>query len=120
MKMRKLFVTCFVLTGLLACKPQSSSIDIAFLNQTTNEFDFVEITFGENTCSAGVLIPTAPSVTMDYRYPITPEAKVRWKRSDGVVKIKEVALKGVVPPKTTGRITFSIHEDSVTVTFKPK
>lgn len=117
MTIRSLLI-CLLLTMLLACKQQSNtSIDIAFRNQTTNELDFVEASFGENTCSSGVLIPNALSVTIGYRYQITQVARVRWKATNGVVKIKEVTVNGIVPPRTSGRMTFSIHEDRVVVTF---
>lgn len=119
--MKRLLVTCLLLTTLFACKLQSNtSIDIAFLNETTNDLDFAEITFGENTCSAWGLVPNALAVTLDYRYPIVEEAKVRWKSAEGVVKIKELTLKGIVPPNSSGRITFAIKEDRVAATFTKK
>ena len=73
---------------------------------------------GDYRCTVGVIGTGATKTSIDWRYPITTNAVVRWRDSRQMKNERTVSLVGLYDPKVRGILTFSIGRTNVAVHFE--
>ena len=94
-------------------------IDVRVQNSSGTNFDQVEVRFGKNKVSNGLLGNGFHKTHLYYQYPITSNATVVWFIGTNVWQTNVNVLKAY-DLKKNGLLTFDIQTNEVAVTFKPR
>lgn len=113
----------FVLSVLallwVGCATSShSEVDAVMVNQSSRDLSNAEVVFGTNRCPVGTLARTATASYLFYRAPITDHANVRWWEKEHDQRSEVLDLRGIYPKDGRGRLTFTISDSGVKVSYR--
>ncbi len=98
----------------IASKPE---VNVSVENKSSRDIENVRARFGEYACSWGNVGRTFKAIYGLYPHPITAETELHWE-VDGQSKIQKLDLREVYPPGKSGRLSFTVYDDSAEVSFR--
>jgi len=123
MKLSAMFVglLCLLLVGcgsgvLAAVKPE---VDVEIVNKSSHDLENAKARFGDHACDWGWVIKTATKGYGFYPHPITARAELHWDESGGH-RVEKLDLSKIYLPGKSGRLTFTVYDGRVEVTFREK
>jgi hypothetical protein len=102
--------------GLAAMKPE---VDAEFINKSSRDLHNTKVYFGERICEWGNVGKTFTAIYLYYPHPITARAELHWDESEGH-RVEKLDLSKIYPAGKSGRLTFTVYDDRVEVTFREK
>ena len=102
--------------GLAAMKPE---VDVEIINQSTHVLGNALARFGAHACEWGNVGKTSTAGFGFYPHPITAETELHWDE-DGKHRVEKIALGKTYPPGKSGRLTFTVYDGRVEVSFRLK
>jgi len=102
--------------GLAAVKPE---IDVEIINRSSRDMEKAKAHFGEYDCGWGWVIKNSTAVYAFYPHPITADVELNWDE-DGKHRVEKLDLSKIYPPGKSGRLTFTVYEGRVEVSFREK
>lgn len=110
-----------ILTG--ACARGSDTfrpqIEVEIVNSSQCDIEDSRVHFGGNECRWGWVSKTARKSYLRYPHPVTPDVELHWNE-DGKHRVEKLDLRKIYPPGKSGRLTFTVHDGRVEVTFREK
>lgn len=94
-------------------------IEVEVVNRSSRDLENTEAHFGENRCRWGIVGKTFSAGYMFYPHPITAKAELHWDEA-GKHRVEHLDLSKTYPPGGSGRLTFTVHDGRVEVTFQPQ
>ena len=115
------WLLCVLLTGcgsngLAAMKPE---VDVEIINQSSHNLENTQARFGGNVCAWGRLVKTASAGYGFYPHPITAQTELHWDEPGGH-RVEKLDLRKIYPPGKSGRLTFTVYDGRVEVSFREK
>lgn len=102
--------------GLSAVKSQ---VMVEIVNQSSRDFENAEARFGRHTCEWGWVVRATSKGYGFYPHPITTETELHWDEPGGH-RVEKLDLKKIYPPGKSGRLTFTVYDGRVEVSFREK
>jgi len=102
--------------GAIGLRPD---VDILVLNKSGRKITEARITFGDYVCKWGVVVKDGDVGFVSYPHPITPDVDFLWNEAEKEHKLK-VDLRGIYPPRASGRLTFVFYGDRVVAEFEKR
>lgn len=94
----------------------SRQVDIGIVNESSKDFITAVLRFGPNDCNLSPVAKTASKVFLFFPDPVTPEAELRCTTPTGP-RVEKIDLRKIYPGGKSGRLTFTVFDDRVEVTF---
>lgn len=119
---RRFLISICLLLLVTACGAirLPAELDIIVLNKSGRKLTETRVRFGDYVCKWGVVVKDADKGFLFYPHPITPDADFLWNdEAEKEHKIK-VDLRGIYPPRASGRLTFVFYGDRVVAEFKKR
>lgn len=119
--MTKRFVLSICLLLIVpACKVIGlrPDVDILVLNQSGRKLTETRVKFGDYVCKWGVVVKDADKGFLFYPHPITPDTDFLWNDEAGKEHKIKVDLRGIYPPRASGKLTFVFYGDRVVAQFE--
>jgi len=123
MNLRALFagLLCLLLAGcgsrgLAAVKPE---VDVEIINKSSRDLENAKARFGDYACEWGWVIKTATKGYGFYPHPITAQTELDWDEG-GKHRVEKLDLSKIYPPGKSGRLTFTVYDGRVEVSFREK
>jgi len=92
-------------------------IEVEIINHSTRELEYAVARFGKYDCKWGRVGKTFSASYMFYPHPITSDAELHWDEPNGL-RMEKIDLRKIYPPGKSGRLTFTVYDDRVEVTFR--
>jgi hypothetical protein len=92
-------------------------IDVVVENRSSHVLENVRARFGEFGTSWGLVSTGATKIVGQYPHAITPESELHWDVG-GRHKQQTFDLRKIGPPRTPGRLVFTIYEERAAVEFR--
>ena len=99
--------------GLAAVKPV---IEVEIVNQSSRDLQNAEARFGEHACKWGFVGMKFTKSYLFYPHRITGQATLQWDGPAGV-RVEKLDLSKIYAPGKSGRLTFTVHDKRVEVSF---
>lgn len=112
---------CFAVSARsgIGSSSQGPEVDIEIVNDCQRVLRNSLVRFGDFTCEWGTVIVATSKGYGHFPHPITPDAELHWDE-DGKPRVEKLDLRKIYPPGKSGRLTFTVHDDRVEVTFREK
>ncbi len=94
-------------------------MEVEIVNQSSHDLENTRGRFGNYFCAWGRLMKTATASYLSYPHPITPETELHWD-VDGKHRVEKLDLRKIYPPGKSGRLTFTVYDGRVEVSFREK
>ncbi len=112
---------CVLLTGcgssgLVAVSPR---MEVEIVNQSSRDLENTGARFGSQVCEWGWVVRAATKSYLFYPHPITPQAELQWDEA-GKHRVTALDLSKVYVPGKSGRLTFTVRDDGVVVSFRER
>jgi hypothetical protein len=75
--------------------------------------------FGDYDCEWGNVGRTFSKSYLSFPHPITPDTELHWDE-DGKHRMEKLDLRKIYPPGKSGRLTFTVYDGRVEVSFREK
>ncbi len=118
----KWFPLAFVLVTCCACRSVAGvNIDVELKNETSGDVREAEVHFGKHfVFGEHCFVGKGFSKTyIDYPYVEPGKVEVAWTVS-GKAQTRPIDISKLIPKGRSGTLTFTIHDDNVKASFKPK
>lgn len=102
--------------GLASAKPE---VHLEIVNKSSRRLDNALIRFGKTECEWGDVGKTFTAGYGFFPHPVTPDAELHWDEN-GKHRVEKLDLRKIYPPGKSGRLTFTVFDDRVEVTFREK
>jgi hypothetical protein len=124
MKLQQFFLVVVVTSfciGVGSCAQVSNlpQLELEVSNSGSRSVQNTFAKFGDNLCSWGWVSAGATKSYLHFPHPITPDAEMHWDE-EGKHRVEKLDLRKIYPPGKSGRLTFTVHDDRVEVTFREK
>jgi hypothetical protein len=95
------------------------AVEVEVINRSSDDLSNAEARFGEYICKWGSLVRTASKSYMYYPHPIAAQTELHWDAA-GSHQVRKLDLSKTYPRGSSGRLTFTIYDGRVEVTFSQK
>lgn len=102
--------------GLATMKPE---VDVEIVNLSSRNLTNALARFGAHTCEWGNVGKTFTAGFGFYPHPITTKTELNWDE-EGKSRAERLDLSKVYPAGKSGRLTFTVYDDRVDVSFREK
>lgn len=102
--------------GMMGLRPE---VDVLIRNKSDRKLTETRVRFGDYVCDWGVVVKDGNKGFILYPNPITPDVDFLWSQGEKEHKIK-VDLRGIYPPRASGRLTFVFYGDRVVAEFEKR
>jgi hypothetical protein len=103
-------------SGQAGVRPE---VDVEIINRSSRDLENATARFGQHACGWGWVIRNATKGYGFYPHPITAEAKLHWDQ-EGKHRVETLDLRKTYPPGKSGRLTFTVYDDRVEVSFRER
>lgn len=94
-------------------------IDVEIVNVSSHDLSNAKVHFGENVCGWGWVGKAATKGFGFYPHPITAQAELHWDEA-GRHRVEKLDLGKIYPPGRSGRLTFTVKDGGVAVSFQER
>ncbi len=92
-------------------------MEVEIDNQSSRDLQNAVARFGKYDCEWGYVGKTFSKSYLFYPYPITPKAELHWEEN-GKHRVEKLDLSQICPPGKSGRLTFTVRDRGVEVSFR--
>lgn len=103
-------------SGLAAMK---SEVDVEIINRSSRDLQDAFARFGDNDCKWGYVGRTFTAGYGFYPHPITAQTELQWDE-EGKHRMEKLDLSKIYPAGKSGRLTFTVYDGRVEVSFREK
>lgn len=114
-------VLCALLFSAASCQlpAMHPEVDVSIENRSSQDIENVRARFGDFACSWGNVGRTFKAIYGQYPHLITVETELHWD-AGGAHRVQKLDLRGIYPTGKAGRLSFTVHDGRVEVTFREK
>lgn len=96
-----------------------TEVDVEIINRSSRDLKNARARFGDHDCLWGTVIKAATKGYGFYPHPITSTTELIWDE-DGRQRLERIDLSHTYVSGKSGRLTFTIYDDRVDVSFRGK
>ncbi len=114
----------FIVLTLWGCSTNGNSavrsaVEVEMVNDSRQDMEKTEARFGVHVCKWGVVVSKSSASFMNFPYPITEYAELRWEVA-GRQELRRIDLREFYRSGVSGRLTFTFFGDRIDVAFREK
>lgn len=113
-----ILITTAVLCGCTAIAGRPA-VEVEITNQSSHDLANAQANFGDYACKWGIVGKTFSAIYLFYPHPITADTELHWDEA-GSHRVEKIDLRQVYRRREAGRLTFSVLDSGVEVTFQKK
>lgn len=93
------------------------AVEVEIVNRSSRDLENAEARFGDYACKWGSVLKGTSASYMYYPHPISDQVVLHW-HAEGSRRMEMLDLGKVYPRRKPGRLTFTVYDDRVAVSFR--